>query len=60
MRLIPVCKKRLSREGEGIVSQTILDVRDLKCHFQTRKGLVKAVDGVNLQVNEGEDPGFGR
>jgi oligopeptide/dipeptide ABC transporter ATP-binding protein len=32
----------------------VLDVKDLKCHFSTRKGLVKAVDGVNFQVKKGE------
>jgi oligopeptide/dipeptide ABC transporter ATP-binding protein len=36
------------------MSEIVLDVKNLKCHFSTRKGLVKAVDGVNFQVKKGE------
>jgi len=32
----------------------LLEVRDLRVHFQTDYGVVKAVDGVSWQVNEGE------
>ena len=32
----------------------VLDVRGLKTHFFTRNGVVKAVDGVDLTVAEGE------
>ncbi|HET7627325.1 MAG TPA: ABC transporter ATP-binding protein [Bacillales bacterium] len=32
----------------------ILDVKGLKTYFQTRKGLVKAVDGVDFSVERGE------
>jgi oligopeptide/dipeptide ABC transporter ATP-binding protein len=36
------------------MKDTVLEVKDLKCHFSSRKGLVKAVDGVNFQVKKGE------
>ncbi len=44
------------------MSHALLDIEDLKTHFPVRSGwffkrqsgVVKAVDGVNLQVNEGE------
>ncbi len=32
----------------------VLEVRDLVTHFHTRDGVVRAVDGVNLQVHRGE------
>src|SRR3954467_12151962 len=32
----------------------LLEVRDLKTHFATRAGLVKSVDGVSFNINEGE------
>jgi oligopeptide/dipeptide ABC transporter ATP-binding protein len=32
----------------------VLQVENLTCHFQTRKGLVKAVDGVSFSVDRGE------
>lgn len=32
----------------------ILDVRDLRLYFNTRRGVVKAVDGVSLSINRGE------
>ena len=34
--------------------QTLLEIKGLKTHFDTRDGVVKAVDGVNLHVNRGE------
>jgi oligopeptide/dipeptide ABC transporter ATP-binding protein len=33
---------------------TLLDVRDLRTHFLTRGGVVRAVDGVSWDVQEGE------
>lgn len=36
------------------MDEVILKVEDLKCHFHTRKGTVKAVDSVSLQVRRGE------
>jgi oligopeptide/dipeptide ABC transporter ATP-binding protein len=36
----------------------ILQVRDLKTHFETRNGTVKAVDGVTVEVNSGDTLGI--
>lgn len=33
---------------------SLLEVKDLKTYFQTRAGLVRAVDGVDLYINQGE------
>jgi peptide/nickel transport system ATP-binding protein len=41
----------------GIVP-TILSVRGLQTHFRTRRGLVKAVDGVSFDVRRGETLGI--
>ena len=32
----------------------LLEVRNLRTHFQTREGLVRAVDGVNFYLDRGE------
>jgi oligopeptide/dipeptide ABC transporter ATP-binding protein len=42
------------RKEESMVEEVVLKVNDLKVHFHTRKGLVKAVDGVSFQVKKGE------
>jgi oligopeptide/dipeptide ABC transporter ATP-binding protein len=34
--------------------ERLLEVRDLKTHFDTREGVVKAVDGVDFHVDRGE------
>ena len=34
--------------------ERLLEVNDLKTHFDTREGLVKAVDGIDFHVNRGE------
>ena len=34
--------------------ETLLEVRDLSTHFDTREGVVKAVDGVSFHVDRGE------
>jgi oligopeptide transport system ATP-binding protein len=36
----------------------LLDIQDLKIHFHTRDGVVKAVDGVSLRVEPGEVAGI--
>jgi oligopeptide/dipeptide ABC transporter ATP-binding protein len=40
------------------MSKTILKVKDLRTHFFTRRGVVKAVDSVSFEVNEGETIGL--
>ncbi len=37
---------------------SILQVSDLKTHFETRNGTVKAVDGVSVEVNRGDTLGI--
>src|SRR3990167_6948192 len=37
---------------------TLLDVRDLKTHFFTQEGVVKAVDGITYDIQEGETMGL--
>ena len=36
------------------MKEIVLEVKDLKTHFRTRKGVVKAVDGVSFKVHKGE------
>jgi len=36
------------------VKEVVLEVKNLKTHFRTRKGVVKAVDGVSFKVHKGE------
>lgn len=36
------------------LTQTLLDIQDLKVHFFTDEGVVKAVDGINLTVERGK------
>ena len=41
-------------QTQAVDKSPVLDVRGLKTHFFTRNGVVKAVDGVDLTVAEGE------
>ncbi|MDC3415825.1 ABC transporter ATP-binding protein [Aquibacillus salsiterrae] len=36
------------------MEDVLLDVKELKTHFKTEKGVVKAVDGISFQVRRGE------
>ncbi len=50
----------LDRDGFGASAagdEVVLDVRDLRTHFTTRWGTVKAVDGVSYHVRKGETLG---
>lgn len=38
--------------------QPVLQVRDLRTHFKTDDGIVKAVDGINFSVHKGETLGL--
>jgi len=44
--------------AEGVVAETVLEVRDLRTHFHTDDGVVKAVDGVSFTVRRGETLGI--
>ena len=37
---------------------TLLEVKNLKTHFFTPDGVVKAVDGISYQIEEGEVVGI--
>jgi peptide/nickel transport system ATP-binding protein/oligopeptide transport system ATP-binding protein len=40
------------------MNSPLLDIKGLKTYFFTRKGIVKAVDGVDISLNEGETLGL--
>lgn len=40
------------------MNKTLVEVRDLKVYFNTDKGIVKSVNGVSFNINEGETIGI--
>lgn len=40
------------------MTKNVLDVQDLKTHFFTKRGIIKAVDGVSFSLKEGETLGL--
>src|SRR5258707_7113 len=43
--------------SEASVAETLLDIRGLKTWFKTDDGMVRAVDGVDLRIDQGETGG---
>jgi peptide/nickel transport system ATP-binding protein len=43
-----------SADRKAMQPETVLEIKDLHTHFFTPEGVVKAVDGVNLQVTRGK------
>lgn len=41
-----------------MASATILEIQDLKKHFRTKRGVVRAVDGVSFSIQQGETLGL--
>jgi oligopeptide/dipeptide ABC transporter ATP-binding protein len=44
--------------ADATVTAPLLSVRDLRIHFEGRNGLVQAVDGVSLDIRDGETLGL--
>jgi peptide/nickel transport system ATP-binding protein len=53
--LVPASARRRPRDEQGT---PLLQVRGLKTSFQTRDGVVRAVDGIDFHVNSGEIMGL--
>src|SRR3972149_11272545 len=49
---------RSSTRGCGGDEMVLLDVKGLEVHFETRDGTVRAVDGVDFSLGEGESLGL--
>ena len=47
-----------ARAVQEAESETVLEVTDLKTHFLTARGRVRAVDGVSLSLNRGNTLGI--
>jgi len=50
--------EKKQEELRTLGNHIILDVQDLKTYFYTEEGIVKAVEGVSFQINEGETLGL--
>jgi len=37
-----------------MVQELLLEIKDLEVNFHTYRGIVKALNGVNLKINKGE------
>ena len=46
--------RRLTGQSVSGKMRPILEVKNLSTHFATQSGIVRAVDGVDLAVNEGD------
>ena len=49
---------RYKDDMSAITSDPVIKVEDLRTHFQTKWGTVKAVDGVSFEVKRGETLGI--
>jgi oligopeptide/dipeptide ABC transporter ATP-binding protein len=45
---------RIDERKEFLMTETLLSVKDLRVHFFTDEGVVKAVDGVDLMIERGK------
>ncbi len=45
-------------EAEPVMTEPVLSIRDLRVYFNIRAGTVRAVDGVDLDIQEGEKLGL--
>ncbi len=53
-----ILEKKQGEEIKVVGNHIILDVQDLTTYFYTEEGIVKAVEGVSFQINEGETLGL--
>ena len=45
------------RAGAAVKSEHLVEIKDLRTHFPTQDGIVKAVDGVSFEIEAGETLG---
>ena len=56
--VVDVAVRRRRPEGEALMPDTLLEVEDLRIHFPTDDGLVKAVDGLSFSLERGRTLGI--